>query len=257
MRQDAIKLQRFYASRLGQAASGVIAGKIDALWGGADGLSVLGLGYAPPLLETLAGAKRCVAAMPDAQGVCDWRASQRGGASLKTDEARLPFADGLFDRTIVFHGVEEAESPRAMVRELWRVMAPEGRIIIAAANRRGLWARAESTPFGHGRPWTKTQLVTLLSDASFQVTASAHALHIPPVSLSLVTAATDAWERAGELILPGFGGVVLVEAVKRLYIEPRGSASAPAHSAAKARKGAAALPRNEAPDARSEPSHRR
>ncbi len=254
MRQDAVKLQRFYAGRLGQAASGVIAGKIDALWGGAEGLSVLGLGYAPPLLGSLTGAKRCIAAMPVGQGVCEWRATDRGGASVKTDEARLPFGDGLFDRAIVFHGFEEADSPRSMARELWRVMAPEGRIVVAASNRRGLWARAESTPFGHGRPWTKTQLVALLSDASFQVTASAHALHMPPVSWSLVTSAADAWERAGELVYPGFGGVVLVEAVKRLYINPRGSAAAPALSAVKARKGAAALPRNEAPKARDKPS---
>lgn len=251
MRQDVVTLQRFYERPLGQAAARIVSGKIEALWGDGQGLSVLGLGYAPPVMGPLLDARRCIAAMPGGQGVAHWKSAGRGCASFKTDEHRLPFADGLFDRVILYHGLEEAASPRALIRELWRVMAPEGRIIAAASNRRGLWSRAESTPFGHGRPWTRSQLVTLLSESAFQVTASAHALHMPPIRWGVVTSAADTWERAGELFYPAFGGVVLIEAVKRLYIDPRGSASAPVLEAVKARKGAPAVPRNQAPQDRS------
>ncbi len=51
MRQDAVTLERFYASALGRAAARVLAGKLTDLWGDASGLSMLGLGYALPVLE--------------------------------------------------------------------------------------------------------------------------------------------------------------------------------------------------------------
>lgn len=247
MRQDSISIDRFYSSRLGRVAADILSGRIVDLWQHTDGLSVLGLGHALPLLEPFAGsARRVVAALPDGAGALSWDPTGRGNATVLSPEARLPFADGLFDRAIVLHGLEDAESPRSVCRELWRVMAPEGRIVVAAANRRGLWARAERTPFGHGRPWTLRQLARLLADASFQVSASTHALFMPPVDASFVLAGSQGWESAGRLALPGLGGVVLVEAVKRLYIEPGGGAVAPAVSALPARKGARAMPMDRA-----------
>ena len=100
-----------------------------------------------------------------------------------------PFPDALFDRLIVFHGLEEAESPQRLLREFWRVAAPEARILIIVAHRRGLWARAESTPFGHGRPYTRSQLYRLLEEAMFLPTASARALYAPPIGWGLITSA--------------------------------------------------------------------
>ncbi len=228
MRQNVTTLSDFYASPLGRTASRLMSEKIASLWPDAQGLSVLGFGYATPLLEgQCGGARRAVAVMPGEQGIVWWGPTGRGASAALTEEHRLPFANGMFDRVIVLHGIEEAASPRALLRELWRIMAPEGRILVAAANRNGLWARADKTPFGHGRPWSRRQLSTLLADTLFQTNAWTYALHVPPVSLRMVTATADIWERSGERILTGMGGVVMVEAVKRLYIEPGGSASAP------------------------------
>ena len=40
---------------------------------------------------------------------------------------------------------------------MWRVLAPSGRVIVVP-NRRGPWARADNTPFGHGRPYSRSQI---------------------------------------------------------------------------------------------------
>ena len=61
----------------------------------------------------------------------------------------------------------------------------------------------------------------------FQVTASSSALYMPPLSTGIVTAAAEGWDAIGRLITPGLGGVVMVEAVKRLYASPGGGAVAP------------------------------
>jgi len=242
MRQDTVTIDRFYRTGLGLAAARLLARRITDLWGDGERLSVLGIGFPPPILDAFAGrARRCVSAIPGAGGHLRWDPTGRGNATVMAPHDRLPFADDVFDRVILLHGLEEAESPRTLRREIWRVMAPEARLVVAAANRRGLWSVAERTPFGHGRPWTRRQLTGFLADGSFQVTASTHALFMPPVNRSLVTGAAEGWERVGEWLAPALGGVVLVEAVKRLYIEP-GGAVAPAVNALSSPKGAAILP---------------
>lgn len=220
MRFDIDRLQAFYGSALGRMAHDMLARRVSALWPHADGLDVLGVGHADALLEPYrAGARRVVSAAPDEQGAERWPADGKGLTTLVEDE-RLPFPDALFDRIIVCHALEEAESPHRMLRELWRVAAPEARILIIVAHRRGLWARAESTPFGHGRPYTRSQLNRLLEEAMFMPQASARALYAPPINWGIISSAGDAWEKMGRFAWSGFGGVLMIEAVKRLYIEP-------------------------------------
>ena len=228
MRQDAVTLQRFYAAPLGQAVTRILSAKLTDLWGDARGLSMLGLGYALPVLEAFGSSpSRVVAGVPYDHGPVAWDYSGRGNAAVTVGDLRLPFPDGMFDRVIVLHGLEETGNPRIYLRELWRITAPEGRIVLAASNRSGLWSRATRTPFGQGRPWTRAQLMNLLSIGLFQVTASTSALYMPPVSTGLVTSAAEGWEIMGRFFAPGLGGVVLVEAVKRLYASPGGGAVAP------------------------------
>ena len=45
-----------------------------------------------------------------------------------------------------------------MLREIWRVMASGGQLLAVVPNRRGLWARMDTTPFGHGRPYSRSQI---------------------------------------------------------------------------------------------------
>ena len=44
-------------------------------------------------------------------------------------------------------------------------------VLLIVANRAGVWARADRTPFGHGRPFSKGQILRLLEDTAFEVTA--------------------------------------------------------------------------------------
>ncbi len=167
MRRDVVQLRQFYATPLGRAARQMVGRKLHEAWGDARGLDVLGLGYATPYLDLFAQARRTTAAMPAAQGVEAWPREGRNLACL-AEEAALPFANALFDRILVIHGLEEAEDPLAMLRDVWRVLAPSGRVIIAAASRLGLWSDAEQTPFGHGAPYSRGQLEALVREAELE-----------------------------------------------------------------------------------------
>ncbi|HLI66078.1 MAG TPA: methyltransferase domain-containing protein [Caulobacteraceae bacterium] len=221
MRRDVLELREFYAGRLGQAARAVIQRKLAEAWGDAGALDVMGLGYATPYLEDyLAHARRTVAVMPAAQGVEVWPHTDAVLACLAEDQA-LPFPNALFDRILVIHALEEAENPPQLMREVWRVLAPAGRVIVAAANRRGVWCNAESTPLGHGQPFTRGQLETLVRDAQLEPVAWSRALFAPP--LEWTSGWADGFEQVGQRLWPAFSGVILLEAVKQTFaVKPRG-----------------------------------
>ncbi len=216
MRQDVVELTKFYASPLGQVAHAMIARRLEPLWGDAKGLDVLGLGYATPFLERYRGsARRVVAAMPAAQGVERWPGAGRACAAL-VEEDTLAFRDAVFDRVLLVHMLEEAESLAGVLREVWRVTSPEARVVIVASNRRGLWSRMETSPYGHGRSFTRGQLTRVLNDALFTPCAWSRALYAPPVQWRSVLSSADAWEKAGERLWPRLGGAILVEATKHV-----------------------------------------
>lgn len=82
-------------------------------------------------------------------------------------DEELPLPDSSIDRVLMVHSLEFAESPRETLKELWRVLAPGGRLVIVVPNRRGVWARMEHTPFGSGRPYSRGQLTSLLRETNF------------------------------------------------------------------------------------------
>ncbi len=217
MRETATRLEQFYASPLGDAARSMAARRLATLWPDLAGKNVLGYGYAWPYLEPYeAGTNRLVLAMPEGQGAIAHE-GKRGVATVLTQGQFLPFSDSAFDRILAVHAIEEAETTQATLAELYRVLAPEGRIVIMCSNRAGMWARADSLPFGAGRPYSRRQLKAALRNAKFTPTVGANALYIPPVRTFARPSIVRGAERFGETVWPRFSGLVLVEAIKRLY----------------------------------------
>ncbi|HEY7852515.1 MAG TPA: methyltransferase domain-containing protein [Caulobacteraceae bacterium] len=219
MRQDVLELRHFYASPLGAAAARMISRKVGEAWGDVAGLDLLALGYAIPLLGA-AGARRTIAAMPAAQGVEVWPAGAKNLSCLVEDEA-LPFANALFDRVLAVHALEESDDPPALMREVGRVLAPTGRVIVAVTARHGLWANAETTPFGQGRPFSRRQLEKLFREADLELLGWTRALYVPPAKGAHRWA--EAFEQVGARLWPPFAGVILMEAAKQTFaVIPKG-----------------------------------
>lgn len=220
MASDVVDLRDFYRGALGQVARRMIRRAVQRMWPDMRGVRLLGLGYPTPFLTALAGdTERTVAVMPSSLGVLGWPADAANLVAL-ADEAELPFADYSIDRVLLVHALETSEEVRAMLKEIWRVLAGGGRVLIIAPNRRGIWARFDRTPFGSGRPYTLSQLSQLLRDEQFTPIGSDAALFIPPARHRVMLRSAAAWERIGRRWFPGFAGVVLVEATKQIYAKP-------------------------------------
>lgn len=213
MRTDILDFYNFYASSLGGAAREAIAGRLSEAWGDGAGLTICGFGYANPYLELFTGAARRFALAPGGQGVICWPREGANAACL-AGEQEWPLPDASIDRLLIVHGLEEAPAPNRLMREVWRVLKDDGRMIIVAAHRRGLWSVIDTTPFAAGRPYLKRRLEALLRDAMFRPRNWDTALFFPPFRSKLLLKAARTWERAGARVWPGLGGVLLLEAEK-------------------------------------------
>ena len=214
---DIVDLREFYASRLGIATRRLIASRLKPTLSSLTGAKVMGLGYAPPFLEDCAGgAETRMAFMMARQGVVHWP-SDGAISSALVDECELPLLESAVDVALVVHGLELSDSPREMLKEVWRVVAPQGRLVLVVPNRRGLWARFDVSPFGHGQPFSRPQISGLLRESQFSVVSWSHALMFPPSSRRLILSSAPTLERFGSRLMPGLSGVVIVEAVKQVY----------------------------------------
>lgn len=216
MHLDIGELQTFYDGELGQISRRLIRERLREVWPSVRGLSVLGLGFATPYMRPFQGeAERVIALMPAQQGVTAWPGQSSNAVAL-ADEAHLPLPDSSIDRVVVAHVLETSESLRPLLRQLWRVLTPSGRIVVIAPNRTSLWAQFETTPFGHGTPFSRAQLSRLLVDAMFTPTASTTCLHMPPFGAKLLVRNGSRWERMGGKLWPRLAGVHLTEATKEV-----------------------------------------
>jgi SAM-dependent methyltransferase len=214
---DVVDLRSFYAAPLGRVARRCIGRIVRERWPSCAGLSVMGLGYATPYLgEFRAQAVRVIAFMPAEQGVVNWPSSGVSSSAL-VETALMPLPDASIDRIFLVHALETAEHPRELLAEIWRILTPGGRVIVVAPSRRGLWARLDTTPFGHGQPFSKSQLRELMRDTLFSPSHWSEVLYLPPFDRRIFLSCAPAFERIGRsLNLPG-AGVFVVEATKQLY----------------------------------------
>ncbi len=220
MRPDVIDLREFYATRLGQVARKLVRYRIRQLWPDVSGLDLLALGYPSPYLRQFQGeARRVLAFMPAQQGVHRWPVRDRNKVAL-VDEMELPLPDASVDRVLLIHGLENAEQAGPLLREVWRVLASGGRLLVVVPNRRGIWARMERTPFGQGHPFSPGQLSRLLRDNLFLPGTRGTALYVPPVTSRMLLRTAAAWENIGQRLGNTFAGVLLMEADKQIYAVP-------------------------------------
>lgn len=216
MHLDARELQKFYESHLGQISARFIRRRLREVWPSVKGLSVLGLGYSTPYLRPFRSeAERIIAFMPAQQGASLWPLHAANLSAL-VDESALPLPDGSIDRIVVSHLLENSEALRPLLRQIWRILTPSGRVVFIVPNRTSLWAQFETTPFGHGRPFSLAQLNRLLTDAMFTPVASTTSLHMPPLGARWLVRTGVRWESWGRTIWPKLAGVHLTEATKEV-----------------------------------------
>ena len=218
---DHLELQKFYGKPLGAMVNNIVGNHIRDTWQDISGMSILGLGFATPYLKWFEqDTSRIYAAILSSNHVQKLQ-NYKHNKTLLTHEEELPFADLSFDRIILIHCIENSEAIRPMMREIWRVLASNGKILAIVPNRRSIWTRTEKTPFGFGRPYSQTQLKQLLNDSLFTPTRNSALLYAPPNNARITLSYSRLMEKVGQqwlsMIGPMIGGLISIEASKEIY----------------------------------------
>ncbi len=205
MRPDITTLATYYASANGQKLLAALLPHITPLLRVRSSDRLLGLGYAAPYLPI--DGPLVVQACPALQGVMRWPAGAPNRACL-VDKNSLPFTDALFDQVLLVHALEYAEPGRVLLREVWRVLAPGGQLLLLAPNRQSLHSLMDRSPFGNGRPYSPYQLHMLLQDALFTPLSSRSSVALPGFF------STTWLDRLIVKVLPSSGGIHIILAQK-------------------------------------------
>lgn len=202
-------LPAFHDAPLGLQAARLVGARIAALWPDAARRDVAGYGWAAPYLDALPrGTGRRLLLHP---------AGADSAPGARVLESHWPLPDRCLDGIVLCHALEASPNPRALLRECWRVLRDDGRLILVVPNRLGPWSLFEHTPFGQGRPWSPGQATRLLEAQMFRVERRDAALFQPPFPWRWALGLAPLWEAPGRRLLPRFAGVLILEAEKDLF----------------------------------------
>ena len=142
-------------------------------------------------------------------------------AGLRADFRDLPIASNCADLVVLPHVLEFSEDPHQILREVARVLVPEGRVIIACFNPWSLWGFRRMFG-GRGRyPWSGRFInLPRLKDwcalLGLEIDAGRMICYVPPCVSEKWLARFGFMEAAGDRWWPVAGGVYFLEAVKRV-----------------------------------------
>ena len=220
MFDDVETLRSFYHTKRGRSVQSLLGGYVDPFWDYRLDARNAVVGYGVSFMPRAANG---IVFLPMKRGSVGPLSRPVVRASV-IDSHHFPLQDVQLDRLLLVHGLEFDESPTQLLSEAWRCLDGGGRLMAIVPHRLGLWARTETSPFGHGHPFSGRQLRQLLQNSGFEVTKLYRALFVPPFAMGLPLNIHNTIETIGKRWVKPAGGVLVAEANKLLYA-PAGNTS--------------------------------
>jgi SAM-dependent methyltransferase len=149
------------------------------------------------------------------------RVAPGGAVDLRADFIDLPVASNSVDLLVLPHVLEFSPNPHQVLREVQRVLMPEGHAVITCFNPGSLWGlRRLFNRARGGYPWSGrfihlSRLKDWLSLLELDVVAGRTGCYLPPCTQQKWIGRFRFMEKAGDRWWPIAGGVYVVRAIKR------------------------------------------
>jgi len=202
---------------------------IEGLAAGLFGYHLLQIGYpgGPPGLVDTSRLRNHIVLDEDGEGCGrDW--------TLRGDPSRLPVAGDSIDLVLLQHTLDFASDPHQVLREVERVLIPDGRVLVLGFNPWSLWGLWRLAPPRDGRvPWcgrflSQRRVQDWLSLLGFDLELNRGLMFRPPFRNRGLMHRAELMESLGSRWWPMFSGVYALQAVKRVStltpIKPRWTA---------------------------------
>jgi SAM-dependent methyltransferase len=144
------------------------------------------------------------------------------GLQARAQPYHLPFASASVDLVVLPHVLEFSAYPHQVLREVERVLVPEGQVLITGFNPWSLWGLRRKLGCRPAFPWNGRYLgVARLKDwltlLGFEVNGGRFGCYAPPLETEPKLQGCHWMELAGDRWWPIFGGVYMLQAVKRVH----------------------------------------
>lgn len=145
-----------------------------------------------------------------------------GSPDCLAEFTALPLATQSTDLIVLPHALEFHADPHQILREIERVLIPEGHLIILGFNPVSLWGAHRRMHKTHQFPWQGDYLGVLrlrdwLKLLGFEVDRSIYGAYAPPLEEDKWIKRWQFMENAGARWWPFAGGVYLLHAIKRVH----------------------------------------
>ena len=151
------------------------------------------------------------------------KAGWLGGVDVRCDLTALPFATQSIDLVVLPHVLEFHPDPHQLLREIERILIPEGQLIIHGFNPVSLWGLRQRLMRQRGRvfPWNGNYLSVLrlkdwLSLLGFDLDRGCFGCYTLPLHQEQWQRRLQFMEAAGDRWWGFAGGVYLLRAIKRV-----------------------------------------
>ncbi|ACK55029.1 methyltransferase domain-containing protein [Thauera aminoaromatica] len=144
------------------------------------------------------------------------------GRDLRCSEYELPFATGSLDLVLLPHVLEFSAHPHRVLREVERVLVPEGSVVISGFNPLSLWGlRRLMARRGAEAPWSghyrsAMRIRDWLNLLGFEIQESRFGCYAPPLRTPQWLERWGCLDRAGSRWWPVLGAGYLLHGVKRV-----------------------------------------
>jgi len=147
-------------------------------------------------------------------------ASVSDGA-MRARPEELPIAEQCIDLMVLPHALEFSPNPHQLLREVQRVLRPEGRLLLAGFNPLSLWGLKRVVGTRQAYPWNGrflhlTRIKDWLSLLGFELLSGRMIGYAPPVNRAVWLRRFRFMEAAGDRWWALGGGVYMLHAVKRV-----------------------------------------
>ncbi len=147
--------------------------------------------------------------------------SRGAGAQLRADGAELPIVGASVDLVLLPHVLEFSGNPHQILREVERVLVPDGHLVVTCFNPVSLWGLRHSFSSRDAYPWSGRfihlmRLKDWLALLGFEMAGGAMGCYAPPCSSQKWLDRFQFMESAGDRWWPFSGAVTFLHAIKRV-----------------------------------------
>ncbi len=208
------QVEEWFETRLGQALLVQEEASLQQRAAALFGYHVVQIGVTSPHFEVLKQS-------PARNRILLGNGEQQLDIHIQADPRYLPLASDSIDGVLLPHTLDFSPDPHQLVREVERILIPEGKVVLSGFNPWSLWGISRLFHRRRGNmPWcshffSPKRVQDWFSLLGFDLEEMVYLHYRPPMHNQLLMQKLNFMEKVGTRVWPMLGGVYVMQAVKR------------------------------------------